>query len=209
MRPAPQDGVISMKPEKTKTGGWEPAFTLVEQLAAETSLGLSSCYQCKKCSSGCPLTFAMDLPPDQVIRLALLGQEARLLRSRTIWVCSACETCTTRCPNGVDIAGVMDWLKEEALRQGKTLAQPEVAAFHRFFLESIRDNGGRLPEARLIRRFTLFRFWRRPDAGALLDNLKIGWQLWRRGRLRLVGPPALRGQAEIRRLFADSGSSTP
>jgi heterodisulfide reductase subunit C len=198
-----------MKAEKTMGGGWEPDFTLVEQLAEETHLGVSSCYQCKKCSSGCPLTFAMDLLPDQVIRLALLGQEERLLGSRTIWVCSACETCTTRCPNGIDIAGVMDWLKEEALRQGKTVAQPEVAAFHRFFLEGIRDNGGRLAESRLIRRFTLFRLWRRPDVRALLDNLKIGWQLWRRGRLRLGGPPALQGKVEIAHLFANSRLSTP
>lgn len=182
---------------------------MMEQLAAETHLGVSSCYQCKKCSGGCPLTFAMDLLPDQVIRLALLGQEERLLGSRTIWVCSACETCTTRCPNGIDIAGVMDRLKEEALRQGKTVAQPEVAAFHRFFLAGIRDNGGRLAEARLIGRFTRFQLWRRPDPGALLADLKIGWWLWRRGRLRLGGPAALQGKAEIDRLFASSRLSTP
>ena len=55
----------------------------------------------------------MDLLPDRVIRMALLGQEDHVLGSNTIWVCSSCETCTTRCPNGIDIAGVMDWLKEE------------------------------------------------------------------------------------------------
>lgn len=198
-----------MKTEKNAGAGWEPTFILAEQLEAETHSGVSACYQCKKCSSGCPLTFAMDLLPDQVIRLALLGQEERLLGSRTIWVCSACGTCTTRCPNGIDIAGVMDRLKEEALRQGKTVAQPEVAAFHRFFLEGIRDNGGRLAEARLIRRFTRFRLWRRPDLGVLLTDLKIGWRLWRRGRLRLGGPSTLQGKAEIDRLFADSRLSTP
>ncbi len=184
---------------------YEPAFSLLERLGGETELGVASCYQCKKCSAGCPLTFAMDLLPDQVIRLALLGQEERLLSCRTIWVCSSCETCTTRCPNGVDIAGVMDWLKEEALRQGQKVPQPEVAAFHRLFLETVRDRGGRVDEAQLVRRFTLFKLWRRPDLGELMGNVKLGLKLLKRGRLRLAGSPALKGKAEIEKIFLGSG----
>lgn len=186
--------------------GLVPSLSLPERLAGETAISVSSCFQCKKCSGGCPLTFAMDLLPDQVIRLALLGQEELLLGCRTIWVCSACETCTTRCPNDIDIAGVMDWLKEEAVRRGKALPQPEVAAFHRFFLESIQRAGGRLPEAALMRRFTLFKLRRRPQARELWENLKLGWALFKRGRLRPVGPPALRGRAQIEEIFQKAGS---
>jgi heterodisulfide reductase subunit C len=183
----------------------EPASQLLERLGRETALGVSSCYQCKKCSAGCPLTFAMDLLPDRVIRLALLGQIEPLLSCRTIWVCSSCETCTTRCPNGVDIAGVMDWLKEEALKQGQTVPQPEVAAFHRLFLETVRESGGRVAEAKLMRRFTLFKLWRRPDFDELFANLKLGLKLIKRGRLRLVGPRALKGRAEIKKIFESAG----
>ena len=113
----------------------EPSFSLAERLAGLTSV--SACYQCKKCSAGCPLTFAMDFYPDQVIRLALLGQEAQVLGCRTIWVCSSCETCTTRCPNNIDIAGVMDWLKEEAISSGQASPQPEVTRFHQTFLDTV------------------------------------------------------------------------
>jgi heterodisulfide reductase subunit C len=178
-----------------------PSLSLLERLTGETPLSVSSCYQCKKCSSGCPLTFAMDLLPDQVIRLALLGQEEQLLGCRTIWVCSACETCTTRCPNGVDIAGVMDWLKEEALKRGKDLPELEVAAFHGFFLESIQAAGGRVDENRLLRRFTLFSLWRGPKVGELWENLKLGLKLFKRGRLSLSGPPKLKNQAELANIF--------
>jgi len=180
---------------------FKPSFALLDRLGAETSLSVSSCYQCKKCSTGCPLTFAMDLLPDQVIRLALLGQEELLLGCRTIWVCSACETCTTRCPNGVDIAGVMDWLKEEAVKQGHDLAEVGVAAFHRFFLESVAAAGGRVAEAQLMRRFTLFKLWRGPKLGELWDNLKLGARLLKRGRLRLAGPAALKDQAALKKIF--------
>jgi heterodisulfide reductase subunit C len=183
-----------------------PSAELLERLGRETELAVAACYQCKKCSSGCPLTFAMDLLPDQVIRLALLGQEERLLSCRTIWVCSSCQTCTTRCPNRIDIAGVMDWLKEEALKQGKEVPAPEVAAFHRFFLEAVRAHGGRVSEAYLVRRFTLFKLWRRPDLGELLANFKLGLKLMKRGRLRLAGPRALKGRAEIDKIFEHYGT---
>lgn len=191
--------------ESTVAAPLAPAFSLQKRLAAQFSTPVSSCFQCKKCSAGCPLTFAMDLLPDQVIRLALLGQTETLVNSRTIWVCAACVTCTTRCPNGIDIAGVMDWLKEEALRQGTAVAQPEVATFHRLFLESIRRAGGRLGEVALMQRFTLYTLRRRPQLKELWENAKLGWGLFKRGRLRPVGPPALKGRQEIKEIFQRAG----
>ena len=174
--------------------------SLSARLAA-SCLAVSKCFQCRKCSGGCPLTFAMDLLPDRVIRLAFLGQEKQVLGCRTIWVCSGCETCTSRCPNGINIAGVMDWLKEEAFKQGKTTPQPLVVAFHRYFLESIRSAGGRLPEARMLRRYGLFKLWRQPDLGELVANLKVGLKLFKKGRLHLAGPEPLKGRTEIDGIF--------
>jgi heterodisulfide reductase subunit C len=177
-----------------------PRGSLPQRLI-KAHLTVTACFQCRKCSAGCPLSFAMDLLPDQVIRLALLGQEDQVLGSRTIWVCSGCMTCTSRCPNGIDIAGVMDWLKEEAARLGRGISEPEVAAFHRFFLKSVRNQGGRLSETRLLQRFGLYQVRRQPHLAQLKENLHLGWKLWRKGRVRLTGPPAVRGQAEIKEIF--------
>jgi heterodisulfide reductase subunit C len=177
-----------------------PQVALAQQLT-KAHLGVMSCFSCRKCSGGCPLTFAMDILPHHVIRLAILGQEEQVLESETIWVCSACQTCTTRCPNGIDIAGVMDWLKEEAVKRGRTIPDPEVAAFHRFFLESIRRSGGRLSEGRLLRHYTLFKMRRHPDLVELKQNLNLGWELWKRRRLRLIGPSALQGKAQVQKIF--------
>ena len=190
----------------TPSQPYVPDFSLSRRLSEAGALPISACYQCKKCSAGCPLTFAMDLLPDRVIRLALLGQTEALLSSRTIWVCSSCVTCSARCPNGIDIAGVMDWLKEEALKTGKAVDQPEVAAFHRFFLDSLHRAGGRLSEMALMRRFTLFKLRRRPQVDEVLGNIKLGWGLFKRGRLRLVGPPALKGRNEIEKIFQRAGA---
>jgi heterodisulfide reductase subunit C len=188
----------------TQVAPLRPSFSLAERIG-EARLPVNACYQCRKCSGGCPLTFAMDLLPDQVIRLALLGQEERVLSNRTPWVCSSCETCTTRCPNGIDIAGVMDWFKEEAIKRGKALPEPEVAKFHQVFLGSILAGGGRLSEARLLRNFTLFKQRRHLDIGELIDNAKLGWKMFKRGRMRLTGPPAIKGKAEIKQIFKRAG----
>lgn len=179
--------------------------TLAQRLQREAALPVSSCYQCRKCSAGCPLTFAMDLLPDQVIRLAALGQIDSLLGCRTIWVCASCVTCTTRCPNGIDIARVMDWLKEEALKQGKAVAQPEIATMQRLFLDTLRRQGGRLSEMQLIGRYTFYKLRRRPEWRAMLEDARLGWKLFRRRRLRLWGPPPLKGKAEIQQIMRRAG----
>jgi heterodisulfide reductase subunit C len=189
--------------EKPASQLMRPQISLAKRLTA-AHLEVTPCFSCRKCSGGCPLTFTMDLLPHHVIRLALLGQEEQVFGSRTIWVCSGCQTCTTRCPNGVDIAGVMDWLKEEAVKRGRTLPVAEVAVFHRLFLQSIRDSGGRLSETRLLRGFSLYKMRHRPNLTELKQNLRLGWKLWKRRRLRLVGPPVLRGQAQIQEIFRRS-----
>jgi heterodisulfide reductase subunit C2 len=185
----------------TLTEPLEPSFSLAERLAGLTSV--SSCYQCKKCSAGCPLTFAMDFYPDQVIRLALLGQEAQVLGCRTIWVCSSCETCTTRCPNNIDIAGVMDWLKEAAISSGQASPQPLVTRFHQSFLDTVRLSGGRLSEPLLLGLYQ----WRgggtleKLKSGALAADLRMAWELARRRRLVPRLPRRLKGVAEIQAMF--------
>ena len=178
----------------------KPQISLAQELT-KAHLSVSSCFFCRKCSGGCPLTFAMDILPHHVIRLALLGQEEQVLDSETIWVCSACQTCTTRCPNEIDIAGVMDWLKETAVKRGRTIPDEDVMTFHRFFLKSILAASGRVSETRLLRRYTFYKMRRKLDMTELKQNFNLGWKLWKRNRVRLMGPPALKGKAEIKEIF--------
>ena len=86
----------------------------VEELSGED---IHACYQCGKCSAGCPFGSAMDILPNQVIRLVQLGDEDALT-NKTIWLCSSCFTCATRCPKGVDLSKVMEALRTILLRKG-------------------------------------------------------------------------------------------
>jgi len=86
----------------------------VEEISGQSLL---SCYQCGKCSAGCPMSFAMDLLPNGIIRLTQLGLQEDIAKANTIWLCASCTTCSVRCPRGVDLARVMEALRALALRK--------------------------------------------------------------------------------------------
>lgn len=82
-----------------------------------------ACYQCGKCSAGCPSISEMDTLPSQIIRLVQLGEE-EVLKSKTIWLCASCFTCETRCPKGVDLAKIMEALRVMVLRKNIDQVNP-------------------------------------------------------------------------------------
>ncbi len=122
--------------------------TLAEEVKHHTGSNPYLCYQCVKCSSGCPVAEHMDLQPHQVMRSIQFDDE-KVLEARTPWVCAACVTCTTRCPQGIDVAGVMDVLRIEARKHGIEPPLREVELFTQVFLRIIGATG-RLYEAGLM-----------------------------------------------------------
>ncbi|MBE0479285.1 4Fe-4S dicluster domain-containing protein [Candidatus Aerophobetes bacterium] len=86
----------------------------VESLSGEN---IYACYQCGKCSAGCPGISKMDLFPSEIIRLIQFGEEEEVLESKTPWICASCFTCTIRCPKGVDLSKVMEAVRQIILRK--------------------------------------------------------------------------------------------
>lgn len=68
----------------------------LDQVENQSGQKVRICYQCGKCSAGCPVAYAMDLLPNQVMRLVQLGLKEEVLTCATIWLCASCETCATR-----------------------------------------------------------------------------------------------------------------
>jgi len=89
----------------------------VKKIAEISGQDLLVCNQCGKCSAGCPMSFAMDWLPNQIIRLAQLGLEEDIAKSKTVWLCASCLTCTVRCPRGVDLGRVMEAIRLITLRK--------------------------------------------------------------------------------------------
>ncbi len=97
----------------------------VEKIAEISGQNLFSCYQCGKCSAGCPAVSAMDILPNQVIRLVQLGLEEEVVKSKTPWICASCFTCVARCPRGVDLSKVMEAIRQILLRTRVDWVRPE------------------------------------------------------------------------------------
>ena len=94
----------------------DPFVGKVEELSGQNLL---ACYQCGKCSAGCPAIAEMDILPNQIIRYAQLGFKDELMRSKSIWVCASCFTCNARCPKGINIAEVIEAIRQILLRKSE------------------------------------------------------------------------------------------
>jgi len=94
----------------------DPFVLKVQELSGQNLL---VCYQCGKCSAGCPCISQMDILPNQIIRMAQLGLKEELLKSKAIWICASCMTCNARCPKGINIAEVIEALRQILLRQSQ------------------------------------------------------------------------------------------
>ncbi len=162
----------------------------------ERDVDVQACYQCGRCSSGCPVGEFFDLSVMEVVRLASYGQEERLLGCHTIWLCAACETCATRCPNDIEIAALMDVLREISLRKGVTPAEPRIPVFHKSFLGSI-NRWGRAYEIGMIGTYKL-------KSGDLMGDMALGMRMFIKGKLKLV-PHSIDGKAEIKEIFSGKG----
>ncbi len=163
-----------------------------KEIEARTEEKARLCYQCKKCAAGCPVSFAMDLLPHEIMNCVCRGMDERVLTSSTIWLCAACETCSVRCPNGIDIAGVMDALRSISLERHYPPAEPHVTAFHRSFLAGIRGTG-RTNEPVLIGIYKLL-------SRRLLDDIGLGAKMIAKGKIKPV-PRFVKDRSVIRRIF--------
>ena len=114
---------------------------LANRILENTGENVFLCYQCTKCTAGCPLMEYFDLGPNQIMRAAQLGMEELIFESKSPWICASCQTCTTRCPQGIDIAKVMDFIVIEATERGIEPKVPEIAFFQKVFLRNVNILG--------------------------------------------------------------------
>ncbi|MGI9860846.1 4Fe-4S dicluster domain-containing protein [Moorella naiadis] len=159
--------------------------------AGELWQAAAACFQCGRCTGGCPVIFAARETPRQVIRFLQLGAWEKALASPTIWVCAGCHFCTVECPRGVDLQGLMVRLKQLALSQGK---HKKDAAFYQAFLMGIKRKG-RIFEPELLLAYV----WQ-AGVNVLRPQVKAGIQMLRRGQVTLR-PSLVEDRLKLRALL--------
>lgn len=173
---APVASAITINPE------------LAQRILDETGENVYLCYQCIKCTSGCPLTEYFDWQPNQVMRALQLGQEDIALQSKTPWLCACCQTCTTRCPQGLNVTAIMEFLTREALRRGFKPQVTEVDAFNKAFMREVRL-WGRSYELGLMAEMKM----RNLGKHSLMEDMDLGFRVIRKNKMpfipKLVRPP--------------------
>jgi heterodisulfide reductase subunit C len=165
-----------------------PGF--LREVERRSGTKVSACFQCHKCSTGCPIGRDMDVLSSQIMRLIHLGAETATLTSRAIWLCASCEACTTRCPMEIDIAAVMDTLRMMAVERGLTYAYGK--QFNQAFLDSVRRHG-RAFELETMLFYKL-------KSGAIFDDMDKAPQMLAKGKLALL-PKRSGSVAQVRQVF--------
>ena len=169
------------------------------ELLAHTKV--ADCYQCGKCSAGCPRVEQMDVLPSTIIRLVQYGDIKKAASAESAWQCLACLTCSTRCPKSVNIAGVMDALKQISLE--KKCVHPKqkrIVAFQRAFLNAIKRNG-RTNEIEMVAEYKIRGFLGDGNPILAMKDADLGLPMLLRNKLHLkVGSP-VKDKALVKRIF--------
>ncbi|HDI51689.1 heterodisulfide reductase subunit C [candidate division KSB1 bacterium] len=164
-----------------------------QKIEALSQENLSLCYQCGECSAGCPIISFMDVSPNQIIRMIQLGREEEVLTARTPWLCASCITCTTRCPKEVDLAKVMDAVRQYAAIKKIAVPERETTLLQKLFMKNIKSFGRQF-ELLLIGKFNLL-------SGHFFKDVLLGPVMLRKGKLKLL-PTFTDNLKQLKQIFA-------
>jgi heterodisulfide reductase subunit C len=136
----------------------------------------------------------MDILPHRVIRYVLLGEKERALRSKTIWSCLQCYTCSVRCPNDIHVGHVFDTLRKTAVREQKA-QNNDVWKFDELFLDSVRKHG-RLYELEAIMRYKMGKM----EVKGAMGDARMGIDMVRKGRINML-PHNIKDKTGLKKIF--------
>jgi heterodisulfide reductase subunit C len=171
--------------------------SLTGKLMVQIQEKVQACMQCGTCSGSCANSFAMDLTPRQVWRLAQLGEKDDIFNSKTFYLCSACYYCTLRCPRGLPLTESMSALKRLAAIEGKTQYR-QSSNFYRTFMDTVRRYG-RVREMEFINRY--FLSMKNPFFPISAGFMSVGMKLMKKRKIPIFQVPKLFGKGRFDKLF--------
>jgi heterodisulfide reductase subunit C len=138
---------------------------------------IKSCLQCGTCTGSCPLSYLMDITPRELIAMFRAGDINSIMKSRTIWVCTSCYSCQTRCPASIKVTDIIYSLKRMAMNRKVYPKKFPVHSLSDSFIKSMKSFG-RLNEPRLMLYYFLKTgFWK------AFSFIPLGLKMAGKGRL--------------------------
>jgi heterodisulfide reductase subunit C len=157
---------------------------------------IQKCIQCGTCSGSCPASKFMDITPRKMVLMSLTGMKAELLKSKSIWLCASCYSCSLRCPRGIPVTEFIYALKNMAMNQkytdGRKLSGP---VFYKVFNNQIKQKG-RINEGMVMTFFAL-----KTNPLKMVDMAPLGIKLFLRRRMPLT-MPAIKNKGEFQRILS-------
>jgi len=167
--------------------------SLIRIVEKKADVSLNKCYQCKKCSVGCPVADQTKSPPSEIIRRLQLGAGNELLQTDLIWTCLSCETCYARCPNEINFAAVIDALRSVALESGAAKPKGNPPLFNRLFLNTVKTFG-RAYDLQMIALYKI-------RTGNILPDTDKFPTMIKKGKIAIL-PPSGADKGKVRRIFS-------
>jgi heterodisulfide reductase subunit C len=174
------------------TASLTDAQSIRQELKAKYDADVGKCYQCGKCSAGCPVSFAMDYPPHKVIQLAKLGRGEELMQAKSTWLCATCHCCSARCPREVYPSRVMEGLRIESRNSDNINVKP-MEIFNSKFLDLVEKHG-RVHELALIMTYNL-------KTAKFLKDAQYSPSLMLNGKLAILPHTTPTCKEEVRQIF--------
>ena len=169
--------------------------TLADKIEKLTSQSPMLCYQCGKCSAGCPVRNYMDESPNQVVRLVQLGFDDEALKSSTIWLCAGCLTCSSRCPQNFELAKFMDAMRQIAFEEDVVIEEKDTVKFHEAFLNQIKKYG-RAFEFGLVLEYKL-------KSLNLMQDVDVAPEMFLKGKIGFF-PHKIKDRDGIKKIFDET-----
>ncbi len=170
---------------------YDPSF--LKEIEERSNERVSACYQCYRCTNGCPALEEMDIYPHRFMRYIILGDREKVINAKMPWACLQCYTCSVRCPNDIDVAHVINTVRKVAAAEGVG-AHEDTWLFDTLFLDNV-ERHGRLNEMEVMVRYKLAKknLFDMNDAG-------MGLRMFLKGRMGLKSHN-IKDRAALKKMF--------
>ena len=134
----------------------------------------------------------MDISVTELMRYLQLGMMDEALKSNTIWYCLSCQTCSARCPRGIDIAHIIDTMKIIVQEEQIKVDTKHARLLNGLWMNTLRYMG-RMYELGLGGMFNMF-------TGKPFKDLPLGVRMIAKGKFKFL--PSIRRPFETMKMFA-------